>query len=280
MLNYNTLKTRLMAMLLVVILCPAKGKAMNLIFQGDARSQGMANNRVMLANQWSGLNNPAGLAGINTSCFGLYYENYFGIPELGMGAFSCGIPARTGAYGISFMSFGYSLFRQSQASLSYGKAFGKNLRAGIGLHYLVIGQPVDYGNLFALVPSLGIQMLPVSGLTLGIYVFNPAGQQYVPSGYLNIPAIFRTGVGYTLGREVLLCAEIEKISKEKAKYYGGVEITLQKVVFIRFGVTSGRFPGFSFGIGYRNRHMSIDMAITRHPVLGFSPALGLSYAIK
>jgi hypothetical protein len=249
-------------------------------FKGDVRSQGMANARVMLDNHWSGMNNPAGLAGISTTSFGIYYTNCFQVPELGMGAFSCGIPTKTGNFGISYITFGYSLFRQGQASLAYGKAFGKKFRAGIGLHYLMVLQPADYGNLYALIPSLGIQLLPLNGITMGIQVFNPARQQYIPSGYQDVPSGFGAGTGYKLGNEVLFCAEVEKIIKEKAKYYGGFEIILQKMVLMRFGISSGEFPEFSFGIGFQSRLLNIDLAVSRHPVLGFSPAIGLSYVMK
>ena len=68
------------------------------------------------------------------------------------------------------------------------KPLGKKIRAGIGMHYLMIHQPDGYGNLYAVVPSLGIQFLPVTGLTVGFHVFNPAGQQYIPAGYIEIPA--------------------------------------------------------------------------------------------
>jgi hypothetical protein len=268
-----------MVLLLALLLNMPGSKAQLPYFQGDARSQGMSNARVMLANHWSGMNNPAGLAGINSTSFGLYYVNYFQVPELGVGAFSICIPTKTGNYGISFMTFGYSLFRQSQSSLSYGKTCGNKFRAGIGLHYLLISQPADFGNLFALIPSLGVQFLPLNGMTVGIHVFNPAGQQYNPSGHQCIPACLLAGAGYALGNEVLLCAEVEKIIKQKAKYYSGFEIILQKMLLLRFGISSGEFQRFSFGIGYRGQHINIDMAVSKHPVLGFSPSVGISYVM-
>lgn len=273
------MKPSVIVFILVEVLYVAGSKAQFTSFEGDARSQGMANARVMLASQWSGLDNPAGLAGISSTSFGLCYTNYFQIPELGLGAVSCGIPTKTGNYGLSFMTFGSALFRRSQASLSYGRSFGEKIRAGIGLHYSLISQPAGYGNLFSLIPSLGIQFLPLKWMTFGIHVFNPAGQQYIPTGYQHIPAGFHTGIGLTMGNEVLLCLEVEKILKEKARYYGGFEIILQKEVPLRFGISSGEFTEFSFGIGFRSRQLNFDLAATRHPILGFSPTLGLTYSI-
>jgi hypothetical protein len=226
------------------------------------------------------LDNPAGLAEIRGTFFGLYCSNQFHLAELSTVASSVSFPTRTGNYSISYLTFGYSSFRQSQASLSYGKSMGKWIRAGIGVHYLSIRQGAGYQHLFALVPSVGLQLIPMKGITFGAKIFNPASQRFIPSGYQDVPAFFQAGIGYSMGDEVLICAEARKTAGEEVSYYGGAEITLQQIFLIRFGVSSGKMPGFSFGVGYRKNHMSLDLAATRHPLLGFSSGVGLGYAIK
>jgi len=262
--------------LLVAFLNAGSGIANDPVSHGAARSQGMANASVMLADPWSGVGNPAGLAVLTNLAFSIHYENYFLVPDLGLEFFSCGMPTKTGTFGISYSTFGYSFYRESQACLSFGKSFGNKFRAGIGLHYLMIRQSADLGNLSALVPALGIQAIPMPGLTIGLQVFNPAGQQYVPTGHLTIPTLIDAGLGYELGGEIFICFETEKRSLEKLKYYGGIEINLQKLIIARFGVSSGEYPGYSFGLGFQIRPLTIDIAATHHPVLGFSPAITIS----
>jgi hypothetical protein len=254
-------------------------KAQPIASCGDPQSLGMANSGVMLSSPWSGMNNPAGLPGIKDICFGLSYENSFIIPELGTSAFSCIIPTLTGNFGFTLASFGYSMFQTSQASLSYGKAFGNKFRAGIGLHYLYIHQPENCGSLFAFIPSAGIQILPSKRLVVGLHVFNPAHQQYNPEGYLDIPVDITAGAAYNLGDEVIWCTGAQKSSGEKIRIFSGFEVALQNFFLIRFGFQSGAYPELSFGLGFKSHHLNVDLALTRHPVLGINPALGITYII-
>ncbi len=248
-------------------------------FRGDPRSQGMSHAGVMLADHWSGLENPAGLAGLSRTTFGICYSNNYLVSQLGTGAASCGIITKSGNYGISLVSFGYSSFRQSAASLCYGRNLGKKLRAGIGIHGLLVSQAAGYGNLYAVIPSLGLQFAPVERITFGIHAYNPAGQEYIPAGYLEIPAGWQAGVGINFGEEVLLCFQVEKNRNEQLLCYGGFEIFLHEKIPVRFGLSSGIQTELSFGIGFRSPRLQVDLAATRHPVLGFSPAIGFACSI-
>lgn len=256
------------------------GKAIDPLIYRSARSQGMADARVMLGDEWSVLGNPAGLTSLTGASFGICYENYYLISDLGLGAFSVALPTKTGTFGFGFTTFGYSSYRESRVTLSYGKAFGRKLMAGISLNYMTIHQPNDCGNLNALVPALGIQVLPIPELTLGLQVFNPASQHYVPEGYLVVPQIFQAGLGYKLGDELLVCFEADKTAREKIICSGGVEITLRKQFLIRMGISSSETRKFSFGVGYRSRLITLDLAFAKHPLLGFNPAAGISFRIK
>lgn len=238
-----------------------------------SRSQALANVRVMLADEWSALGNPAGLALVSRISAGIHYANPFMVPELGTSAFSLGIPAFTGTFSLCYTSFGNSYYHENHLCLSFGRTFGAGFRAGIGLHYLTVRQPADAGNLSVLVPALGIQALLGPSMTFGLRVFNPAGQQYVPAQFRSLPVVLQSGVGFQAGKEVLLCLEAEKCSGEPFRLRGGLEIDLRKVFKIRFGISSGRFPYYSFGLGCYTRPLLIDLSVSRHPVLGFSPAI-------
>lgn len=247
------------------------------LFYGSARSQGLAGAMIMLSGENAVMGNHAGLAVLSGLTLGAHYENCYMIPELGWGAFYCGIPVKNGAFGLTYSTLGNPAYHQGQACLSYGKAFGGIIRAGIGMHYLWIHQPDDLGDLSAIVPALGIQVLPLPGMTMGFQVFNPATQQFVPGGYIKIPVIFQAGFGFHIGDEVLICFEARKQSRETLIYSGGIEINLRKLVTGRFGISSGKFPGYAFGFGFKVRPFTVDIAATHHPVLGFSPSVTISY---
>jgi len=225
------------------------------------------------------MNNPSGMAGLTGTSVGISYENYFRLIEMGMASFSFGIPAKSGCFGLGYNSFGFSGLRQNQVSLAYGKAFGKKLRAGIGLHWLTVTQPAGYKDLFAVMPSIGIQAIPFEDVQVGFTVFNPAQQDFRPPGYKKIPAYWLAGLGYRLGGEVWMCIEAEKRSGETLRYSAGLEVTLHETICFRLGFVPSQVSTFSFGLGFKYKKMSVDASVLHCPVPGYRTALGLSYTI-
>ena len=270
--------TRLLVMVLLACIPGTYSKAIYGIFPVGARSRGLGGVHVMLADVWSGLHNEAGLSCVHGISVSLHAENRFLMPETGLGAFSLCIPVNRGTVGIQYASFGYSLYQESQVCLAYGKPFGSAFRAGIGLHCMKIRQAAGYGTLFALVPALGVQVIPVKGLTIGFHVLNPASQPFYPQGQLEMPALFNAGLGFSPGEELLICLEAEKESRGSTVFRGGFEYFLRDVICTRFGISYEKYPTWSLGIGFLYRGLKTDIAICRHPLLGFSPALTLSYS--
>jgi len=187
--------------------------AVDPVFAG-ARSLGMSGAGVMLTGHATGAGNPAGLAVLSDLTLGLQYANYFMVPELGQGAFSVGLPAITGAFGLDYTSLGNAYYRENQVCLSFGKTLGDKLRAGISLHYLMVRQPAGFENLSAISPSLGLQVMPVEGLTIGFRVFNPTAQNYQPEGYLRLPVIIQAGL---VTSSVRKCWSVLRLKKKIMK---------------------------------------------------------------
>jgi len=229
--------------------------------------------------QWSCLTNPAGLASVGSVAFGFFYSNYYNLKELGTGGFAVCIPTKSGNFGIGFISSGFSVLTENRASITYGRRLGEKIRAGIGLHWLVFNQPSDYRDLYAWIPSLGIQWLPNDRLIFSLSITNPSKQEYRPSGYRTIPAIIATGIGFKPADEFLLFIEAENIHDEKPKYTLGIEVSAGKSIFMRFGINRQHYSCYSIGAGYVHGKLSIDATVCHHPVLGFSPAVGLGFAI-
>jgi hypothetical protein len=274
------LKVRLLVFWLIVLFYYSAVHAQLPYFHGDAQTLSLADAGAVLSSHWSCLNNPAGITGINSIQFGITYENYYSVPELGMGAIAIGIPGKSGNFGLGFSTFGNSCLSQSHTALSYGRHLGKIIQAGIGLHYLLIRQPEDYQDLYAVLPSVGLQSEPIKNLIVGIYTFNPANQHYLPAGDQVIPAGWYAGAGYHFGDEVMICMEMQKAVHSKAQYCGGIEIQLRKKVLFRFGIRPGSYAGYTLGVGFRNDHLNVDMAIMKHPVLSYSSALTLSFKLN
>jgi len=244
----------------------------------DARSQGLGGSGVMLAGQPHGMSNPASLSTLERTSFSLHAENPFVIPELATGALSLCIPSKTGTFGITHCASGYDAYRESRTSLVFGKALGKRFGAGIELNYCHIRQYGEYESFGAFATALGIQFQPITSLILGLYLSNPAGQSYYPKGNRNAPTVFRAGLGYRPGEDILFCVEYARETDRKPVYCGGVECACGRLLSFRLGISSAECRGYSFGLGLRLDHLKTDLAVSHHPVLGYSPAITLIFS--
>lgn len=245
----------------------------------DARSRSLAMADAALTRNATAWSNPAALAFLETPCIILQAENPWCVPELSAGAISVCLPVRAGTFALSFSRYGYEAFHESQAGLSFGRSFGPRVKTGFKLDYSRIKQYAGYGNLYAIIPSLGIQILPVTGLVLGLQASNPAGQEYYPHGYLKFPVLVKGGLTYQPEPDILFCFELNTEYGCKPVYCGGIEYCFDKQFMIRAGVSSSRSSQFSLGIGYSGKHLKTDFAVSHHPVLGFSPVITLTCSL-
>lgn len=241
----------------------------------DARSISLALSGAALTNDATGWSNPAALAFLERPCLHLQAENPWCVSELASQAISFCSPVRAGAFALSLGRYGYAGYNESQAGLSFGKSLGKKVKAGINLEFGSIRQYGDYGNLYAIIPSAGIQVLPAKGLAIGLHVSNPAGQGYYPGG-LKYPASIKVGLAYQPDPEILFCFDLNKESGSRPVYCGGIEYILEKQFAFRVGLSSSRCMHYFLGIGYMGKHVKTDFAVSHHPVLGFSPAITLT----
>jgi len=245
-----------------------------------ARSQGLGAAGVMLPDDANGLSNQAALAILKKVCFSIHAENSFLIPEFNTGAISLCVPTKNGTFGLTHWTYGNETYQECKTGLAFGKAFGKKLRAGIEMNYYSIRQYAGYRNLQAFIPAVGVQVLPINQLIIGLHITNPAGQSFYPKGYKTLPTVFRAGLGYYPGKDILFCLELIRESGHKPVYCGGIECICGKYLSFRMGVSSSERQQYSFGVGLQFEHMRSDLAIAHHPVLGYSPAITLMFALQ
>jgi hypothetical protein len=261
-----------LAVLIVSFSLPSSGA----FIPSDARSRSLALANVALTANATGFSNPAALSFLERPGLSLQVENPWLVPELNVASFSFCLPVRPGTFALTCSRYGYEAFHESQAGLSFGKSLGKLIKAGIHLDFSRIKQYAGYGSLYAIIPSLGIQVIPVQGIVLGLQVSNPAGQDYHPHGYRKIPTLVKAGMAYQPDDDILFCFEMQTQSECKPVYCGGIEYNFENQFTIRLGISSSRFTQYSLGIGYLGRHLKTDIAVSHHPVLGFSPVIMLT----
>lgn len=265
--------------ILLSILIVSSSQAWNENNPIGARSSGMGNASVSFGDVWSAHHNQAGLGFVRDISAGAYYENRFLLKEISIKGGVVALPVKAGTFGLTISNFGYALYHENKYSLSFAKAFGDKLSAGIAIDYLTTKIAEGYGSKGVFAAEFGIQAKPLKGLTIGAHVFNPTRSKIADYNDERLPTIFRLGGDYNFSEKVTVAVETEKDMSQKAIFKAGIEYKPVKEFYLRAGIgTNPTLTSFGFGINLKN--FKIDVSGNYHQTLGISPQLGLTYIFK
>ncbi len=263
--------------LLSAILLPLVISASN----GDGpigpRSAALGHASSCLYDVWSTRNNQGSLGFVRRAEVGAFYENRFFVKELTQSGFAAAMPIKKGTFGLAYSSLGYKLYRESQASLSYGMLLGQNISAGIAIDYINTKIADIYGQANAFTGSLGLTARITPQVVVSTHIYNPFRAKITNYNNEKVPTIFKFGAQYIFSKKVFVIAEAEKTSAQKINIKGGIEYSPSSLIYIRVGGAS--YPTqAAFGLGVNYNGLKIDVSSMYHSVLGMSPQIGLSYA--
>ncbi len=261
------------------VLIPACLSAIHHNYPQGGRSASLAGASVALADYWSVQNNQAGLAFYNRMAAGAYFENRFMVKELSLKAAGAVLPTRSGVFGFNFTYFGYPKYNESKIALSYARSFGNVFAASVQLNYLITSIGDDYGKKGVATFEAGLMSKVNENLTLAAHVFNPLMVKITDENSERIPAIIRVGAAYSIDKNILVLAEVEKDSYFDPVFKAGLEYRIIEKIFVRGGVSSN--PGlYSFGFGLNLKKLTIDFSSSVHHTLGYSPQVSMIYQFK
>lgn len=242
-----------------------------------ARSAALGHASSTLFDVWSSRNNQGSLGFLRKTEVGAFYENRFFIKELSQSGFAVAAPIKKGTFALNYSSLGYSLYRESHATLSYGMKLSENVAVGVGVDYLNTKIADIYGQAHAVTGSLGLTAKILPQMTIATHIYNPFRAKITNYNNEKIPTIFKFGAQYVFSKKVFLVAEAEKTSAQKINIKGGIEYNPSSLIYLRVGGSS--YPTqAAFGLGVNYNGIKIDVSTAYHNVLGFSPQIGLSYA--
>jgi len=243
-----------------------------------ARSNSLGHASSCLIDVWSSRNNQGNLGFVKQADVGLFYENRFFIKELSQSGLAAVAPIKNGAFGLSYSTIGYKLYRESHVTLGYGIKLNEIASIGIGMDYLSTKISDVYGQAHALTGSVGLTVKLLSQLTIATHIYNPFRASITQYNQEKIPTIFKFGAQYIFSQKVFLVSEAEKTSGQKTNIKIGIEYNPTSIVFLRVGGCT--YPSqASFGIGVLYKGIKIDISSMFHSVIGASPQIGLHYAI-
>ncbi len=240
------------------------------------RSAGLAHASVTLSDLWSVSNNQAGLAWVEKTAFGAYYENRFGLEDLALKGAAVAIPLGSGGIGLSVQQFGASFYNETKYGLGYGQQLGEHFSLGVQLNYLRIFFAENYGSKGILNAEIGLMADVTEKLKIGAHLFNPTTAELADFDNERVPTIFRLGAQYAFSDDLFIVSEVEKDVDFPGSVKVGVEYQAIKNLFLRAGVSTNPFRN-SFGFGYQWKGVQLDVAASYHEVLGYSPQVSFGY---
>ena len=242
-----------------------------------ARSAAMGGYNVTLSDVWSANNNQAGLGFVEDLSGGIYYENRFLLSETSLKAGAFVLPVKTGAFGLSVSSFGYELYNETKAGLSYGQRFGDKFSVGVQLNYLNTKLSQDYGSKTSVTGAIGAIAKLSEELTLGIHVYNPTRAKLAEYNNERLPTIMKLGLDYRFSEKVLFAVSTEKDVDFDARVNAGIEYHITEIFYLRGGISTNPTQ-YAFGAGMQLKDFKVDLSSSFHQTLGMTPAISIIYS--
>lgn len=215
--------------------------------------------------------NPAALASQESLCAGIYGERRYLLSELNLCSLAGSIPAAGGGLGMQVLYSGFAGYNESSLGLSYGRRLGRLLDIGLQFNYTLF-QISGYGQAGSVNSAVGVFVHPSEKMTLGLYVFNPVGGKIGKNTNEKMASLYKTSMGYYASPQVYVGVDLIKeegrpFSMQAAMYY-----QFAGQFFAGMGILT--VPGVPFGwAGWMRKDLRIDMHVSYHPQLGFTPAL-------
>ncbi|HXC05038.1 MAG TPA: hypothetical protein VNZ86_09825 [Bacteroidia bacterium] len=241
-----------------------------------ARSAALGGASVCLSDNWSINNNPAGLAILKTTSISTWYQDPYAVKAIQLTALALAVPTPKGTFGVLVSGYGYEEYQENTTNITYARAFGKHISAGISLNYLYTHIAQGYGTGNSMGGSLGMLVRIQPGLYVGASLYNPTRAKIDSRNQERIPASLRIGLMYLLNTNVRFCLETEKTTSTEPVFKAGIEYQPHELITFRAG-TSTTPNSCSMGVGFVYHAFRFDFSDAWQPAIGFLPGVGLGY---
>ncbi len=255
---------------------PATVFSGNDIQPGGARASAMADASVCLQDAWCTCNNPAGLAFLKHAELDVSYNTPFLLSEIGQAGIAAALPSKGGGWGLFLSSVGTEYYQENKTGLSFALRLGPRFSAGVQLDAWGVVIAGGYGSSYALDGDIGFQAMLTKTLMVGAHVINPTRAQFTGYSAASLPVSMSLGMAYEASSSVLLTAEAQKETYFPPAFKFGLEYKPATGLFVRTGISAGPWT-YCLGAGYQINKLKLDFSSTWHPVLGFTPGIGIGF---
>ncbi|MBI2428017.1 MAG: hypothetical protein HYV29_04355 [Ignavibacteriales bacterium] len=218
--------------------------------------------------------NPAALSNVSSFRSAVFYSpSPFQLPQLTnyglLAADNFGVVKG----GVSFSSFGFSLYKETFGSLSVAYTGMTNFSFGItvSLYHLSIE---SYGSALKLGIDIGSIYSLTEELNIGFALNNLNGATYEEDD--DIPQIILAGLSYRIIEEAVVNVDLVKDIRYEPTYRAGIEFEPHDIVVVRSGF-QGKPSRLFAGIGFTVTRFTIDYGVATHDDLGLTHSIGISF---
>lgn len=243
-------------------------------FPIGAKSWGMGNASVAIADNYSVFNNPAGLGFLQESFVSASCHTRYNIAGLQTFSLSGNYNTKYSNIGLGIERFGDKLYNEQKLGLALAKSSN---RVSLGLKVNYFQATIDnFAVKSTLLTEFGLMTKLSSKVQMGFHAYNLTGAKLFASQH--IPTVLRLGLSFTPSKQILLVTEAEKDIELPMLIKAGIEYQIVKNFYLRTGITS-KLNYAHFGFGIQSKQLIFDYAASSHSALGFSHHLSITYQI-
>lgn len=212
--------------------------------------------------------NPAGISQMQFREVSIFYSPApFGLKELANGSVNFVEPTKFGTFGLSAKTYGFELYKEITATLTYANNYRKKIYYGANVNYYNL-KIQNYGSDATLGIDVGVLAYLTDLLRWGFSAFN-LNRPTVGTLKDKLPQVYRTGLSVQPRNDLNFVLDVEKDTRYPASVKAGVEYTLYEMVDLRAGI--GTEPTkFSGGVGFYYSLFEIGYGFYNHQDLGLT----------
>ncbi len=226
-------------------------------------------------NAFSFAHNPAALASVQQFSAGIFSEKRFMLKDVGYYNLAVAAPTQSGNFGFKADYFGNSFFNEMEAGFAYARKLGSSVNVGVQFNYYGVNAGA-YGSSGAMTAEAGVVINLTQDFRVGLHVYNPTSVKIGKDGEEKLPSMFGFGFGYNVSEVLFLTGTMEKVQHQPAAVTAGLQYNFDKKLLANAGVISSTGV-YYLGVGVQQKNFLINVTVSLHPQLGFTPGLLLIY---
>ncbi|MBN1597732.1 MAG: hypothetical protein JW894_05520 [Bacteroidales bacterium] len=249
-------------------------------FSGDfIEATSFPGNVISINNDWSVLQNPAGLVFQQNPVLGLTYSNKYMLSELGTSILMTTIPMRFGTIGSSICYFGTHSYNESLLTLAFSKTLFDRFNIGIKMNYHKKYVETFKEKSFAISGEIGLVFTPSKSVIFGLHIVNPTASGYNSVYEEKLNSVIKAGISYFRNESFTLTGQVDWYNYEKIEYAFETKYYPVNRMEVRAGFRLPHYTGYMFGTEIKLSRYTIDTGFEIHPVLGISSSISLLITI-